>query len=207
MMKFLLFLIAVILSAILIPIGLVFSFITRLFVWKFRGWRRKLGDYFYICAVSIDQTGNVFCSDLFNAILIKQKESTHLFGNADQTISAVLGYNDHYNTISKLGKYLVKLLDFFDAEHCEVAMLVDMTNKVATIEILNKLKVAQEEFEKEVELKKQKEDELKQKPNTRRSNKVSNRQKEWNRQQSIKRRNSKPKTGGGEDLPTSEGTL
>jgi len=86
-------------------------------------------------------------------------------------------------------------------------MLVDMTNKVATIEILNKLKVAQEEFEKEVELKKQKEDELKQKPNTRRSNKVSNRQKEWNRQQSIKRRNSKPKTGGGEDLPTSEGTL
>lgn len=201
-MKFLLFLIAVVLSSILIPIGLVFSFISRLFVWKFRGWRRKLGDYFYICAVSIDQTGNVFCSDLFNTILIKQKESNHLFGNADQTISAVLGYNDHYNTISKLGKYLVKLLDFFDNEHCEVAMLLDMTNKVATIEILNKLKVAQQEFEKEVELKKQKEDELKQKPNTRRSNKISNREKARNRQYAIKRRNSKPKTDSGEGLST-----
>lgn len=201
-MKFLLFLIAVVLSSILIPIGLIFSFISRLFVWKFRGWRRKLGDYFYICAVSIDQTGNVFCSDLFNTILIKQKESNHLFGNADQTISAVLGYNDHYNTISKLGKYLVKLLDFFDNEHCEVAMLLDMTNKVATIEILNKLKVAQQEFEKEVELKKQKEDELKQKPNTRRSNKISNREKARNRQYAIKRRNSKPKTDSGEGLST-----
>ena len=64
-----------------------------------------------------------------------------------------------------------------------------------------------EDAERKLLEKKQKEDELKQKPNTRRSNKVSNRQKEWNRQQSIKRRNSKPKTGGGEDLPTSEGTL
>lgn len=206
-MKFLLFLIAVVLSSVLIPIGLVFSFISRLFIWKFIGWRKKLGDYFYICAVSIDQTGNVFCSDLFNAILIKQTESNYLFGNADQTISAVLGYNNHYNTISKLGKYLVKLLDFFDNQHCEVAMLLDMTSKIATIEVLNKLKTAQEEFEKEVELKKQKEDELNPKPNTRRVNKVSNRQKAWNRQQSIKRRNSKPKTGGGEDLPTSEGSL
>jgi hypothetical protein len=198
-MKFLLFLIAIVLFIILTPLGLLFSLITRLFVWRFKGWRKKLGEYFYICALSIDQTGNVFCADLLDAALI-HKDAEFKFGNPDQTISAVLGYNQYHKTLTGAGKLLVKILDTFDEAHCESAMLMDTLMKIAAHRAIEDLHTKLMQFEEETN--KQKEDELKQKPNTRRGNKISNREKARNRQYAIKRRNSKPKTDSGEDLST-----
>ena len=42
-----------------------------------------------------------------------------LFGREKETISSALGKNEIDKTLSKKGKLLVKILDFFDENHCE----------------------------------------------------------------------------------------
>ena len=41
------------------------------------------------------------------------------FGKTGETISSALGKNERDKTLSKKGKILVKILDFFDENHCE----------------------------------------------------------------------------------------
>jgi hypothetical protein len=115
----LLFLIAVVLGVVFIPLGLLFSIVFRLRITIKNGY-----DYFKVCAIAIDQAGNVFCSDLFNILLITEK-AVIKFGDPDRTISAVLGYAQYFNRLTRLGKYLVILLDKIDPNHCYNAMLKD----------------------------------------------------------------------------------
>lgn len=67
-------------------------------------------------ATSVDKFGNVVCAELFNATLIT-KESSYKFGKIEQTISMVIGYNLQAETLSKTGKILNSVLDFFDKNH------------------------------------------------------------------------------------------
>lgn len=105
---FKLFLVAVLLSTLLIPIGFLYAVIRR---------RKALDLFFLNLAVTIDQTGNVFCADLFNRTLLKQRTDVYLFGNPDETISSVLGKNFLNNSLSKTGMILNKLLSFLDDNH------------------------------------------------------------------------------------------
>ena len=103
-MKFyLLVVVAFILFIIFAPIGWVVALC-------FKG--RK--DYFWRVALSIDQTGGVICSQLFNLLLIK---NGYRFGDPDKTISYVLGRNKLKGTLTDLGKALDWLLDLIDKEH------------------------------------------------------------------------------------------
>ena len=47
------------------------------------------------------------------------------FGKENETISSALGKNERDNTLSKKGKLLVKILDFFDENHCKNS--IDLT--------------------------------------------------------------------------------
>ena len=115
----LLFLVAVVLGVIFIPLGLLFSILFRLRITINSGY-----DYFKVCAIAIDQAGNVFCSDLFNMLLLTNKAKVK-FGNPDQTISAVLGYAQYFNALAPIGKGVVILLDTIDPHHCYNAMIKD----------------------------------------------------------------------------------
>jgi hypothetical protein len=119
MKHILLFLIAVVLGVVFIPLGLLFSIVFRLRITINTGY-----DYFKVCAIAIDQAGNVFCSDLFNMLLITNKAKIK-FGNPDQTISAVLGYAQYFNALTSIGKSIVVLLDTIDPYHCYNAMVKD----------------------------------------------------------------------------------
>jgi len=108
MINLILLIIALVLT---IPIGLI-GFVYALF-------KRGLSHYFWVCALSIDQTGNAICMHLFNDLLIKPKG--HRFGNPDETVSYVLGMNKKTDTLYLLGRMLSDILGWIDKNHVEKA--------------------------------------------------------------------------------------
>ena len=115
-----LLLVAIVLAVILFPFGIVFTvfeiFRKKCFwkaVWYLSNTIRQI-------AISIDQLGNVVCRDLFNLVLIDKRwyERWYRFWHEDETISSVLGRNKRANTLTKSGKILADILDFFDDNHC-----------------------------------------------------------------------------------------
>jgi hypothetical protein len=114
MKGFILLVLAVLLSIVLYPLGWVYSIIT------FRGSFKKLGSYWFVMAVSVDQLGNVVMSTLFNDILIRKYG--HKFGDEDQTVSMVLGVNKAMGTLTNLGKFIADVLNKIDPNHVEKAI-------------------------------------------------------------------------------------
>lgn len=108
MKNFSLLLIALLL---IVPIGAV-GFIYALF-------KRRLGYYFWLLALSIDQLGNAVCMHLFNDLLIKP--DGHRFGNPNETVSHVLGKNKETDTLYLLGRILSDVLGWIDQNHVEKA--------------------------------------------------------------------------------------
>lgn len=111
-----LFVLAVLLAVVFVPIGLLYSLLTLR--------PHPFGYYAKACAVAIDQLGNVFCSTLFNDLLIFPSAVVP-FGNPDQTISAVLGYAQYTRSLTTIGSFLANLLDAIDPNHCRDAMIKD----------------------------------------------------------------------------------
>jgi hypothetical protein len=79
-------------------------------------------DYFLQTAKHIDIFANKNMRTLFNATLIKD-DSQHKFGEYEVTISAVLGYNEYYNYLTRTGVMIVWLLDKIDKKHCYKAAI------------------------------------------------------------------------------------
>lgn len=110
-MGFILFIIAVVVGAILYPIGMIYSIVKLALVY--------LSNLLKTLAIGINQFGNVTCADMFNDTLIKA--DGHRFGNPDDTISRVLGKNKATNTLTKTGKAVADFLNFIDKNHVENA--------------------------------------------------------------------------------------
>ncbi len=108
--------VALVLSMVLFPFGLVVTFFVNLYKrsWSFSF--KRLDQQFLSIATSIDASGNVVCKDLFNLIL-KQKKG-YEFGNRKETISSVLGKNQRDGTLTKTGKTVAFILDKIDQNHC-----------------------------------------------------------------------------------------
>ena len=106
---------ALLLSTILLPIGFIYSSFKLWYKVKFKTWFKKLEEYLFVVAISIDQLGNVVCQELFNDLLIT-KEGIK-FGDLDLTISTILGLNEKKGTLSCLGMYLVQILNLLDPGH------------------------------------------------------------------------------------------
>ena len=73
--------------------------------------------YFKSSAINLDKFGNREFRTLLNLTL--KIESGHEFGNINETISGVLGKNERDNTLTKIGRYLVWLLDKLDDNHAK----------------------------------------------------------------------------------------
>ena len=114
MKGFILLVIAVAMSIVLYPLGVVYSLITLRFSFK------QLGSYWFIMAVSVDQLGNVVMSTLFNDIMITKYG--HKFGDEDQTVSMVLGVNKAMGTLTKVGRLIADILNKIDPNHVEKAI-------------------------------------------------------------------------------------
>lgn len=108
--------VALLLSALLFPLGLLLTFFVNLYKrrWKFS--LKRLDQQFLSIATSIDASGNVVCKDLFNLILIEK--GSYEFGKRKETISSVMGKNQRDNTLTGLGKGVAFVLDKIDPNHC-----------------------------------------------------------------------------------------
>ncbi|PJB12531.1 MAG: hypothetical protein CO119_05960 [Flavobacteriales bacterium CG_4_9_14_3_um_filter_40_17] len=114
-MGIILFLVAILLSAISLPIGFSYFILKCITTFQFKKFGIRFNQYFLKVAVSIDQMGNVAMQELFNDWLIKNRE--YPFGNEDETISSVIGKNLKYGNLTSLGKALNAILNFLDPNH------------------------------------------------------------------------------------------
>ena len=105
MRGFILVISALLLSAIILPVGFVVGIIAA------------LDKYLFRIAKSIDQLGNVVCAKLFDWGLVKKGKP---FGCEDETISSVLGKK--VNNLTIAGKCLVWLLNTIEKDHVQKAI-------------------------------------------------------------------------------------
>lgn len=103
-MGFILLLVALILSIILYPIGLIYAVFYP-----------ERNEYAYSVAYAIDQLGNVIMKHAFNKWLIS--DDGIKFGNPDETVSSCLGKNKRKGTLTKSGMFLDYILEKLDNGH------------------------------------------------------------------------------------------
>ena len=113
-LKLILFVLAVILTAIISPIGFIYAIIIRVGKMKFSGIIEYIGNILLSLAVDIDRTGNYLNGDLFNATF--QKDG-HKFGDINETVSSALGKNQRDKKLTGVGFLLVAILNLIDKNH------------------------------------------------------------------------------------------
>lgn len=116
-MGLLLYLLSRLLGLIFIPIALIYTVVRSIYQRKF--FAEGLPDInakFMSMAIAFDMYGNVVGKEIFNDILIKDKK-IHPFGKKGETVSEAIGWNKKWNNLTKTGKRLDAILDFFDENH------------------------------------------------------------------------------------------
>lgn len=111
MKNLILLLLAILLCTAIFPIALLYAILTRGF--------NTLGKDSWMAAIAIDQLGNVWCKHLFNDLMIHP--DGHRFGNANETVSHVLGKNKKHNKLYITGKILSWILNLIEKNHVENA--------------------------------------------------------------------------------------
>lgn len=106
MKSIILFITAIILYVILFPVSVGYVIFKALF------------KYLDKVSISIDMSGNVLLAPILNDFAGDE------FGKKGETVSYVLGKNEHYETLKPLGVFLVKLLNLIDKDHCKKAYSV-----------------------------------------------------------------------------------
>ncbi len=118
-LNFILLAVALLLSAVLLPVGVIFTIVRCLQLWS---WKKAVGyatAMAFSVAVGLDVLGNVVCRDFFNAVMLQS--GGYGFGNQHETISRVLGINKQKQTLTDAGRALANLLNFIDPGHVEKA--------------------------------------------------------------------------------------
>jgi hypothetical protein len=120
-MGIILYILSILLGILLLPLGITYGIIYSFIDQHFKTGLKKADNKFLELAKAIDKYGNVACAELFNHTLIKEN-SKHKFGDIKETISAVIGYNLLAGTLSKTGRILNSILNFFDKNHAVEAI-------------------------------------------------------------------------------------
>jgi hypothetical protein len=107
-MGFILFIAALILTALISLVSFILTPIYYIISFKWRSGIKQLDKWFLTMAISIDQFGNVSCASALQLCLIK-KGSPYIFGHEDDTVSYILAQNLEHYKLTKLG-YLICLL-------------------------------------------------------------------------------------------------
>lgn len=90
-------------------------FCTIIYAGRLQSWE-VVKSWLWSIAYALDQLGNVIVQHLFNVWMITP-ESSHHFGNPDETVSSVMGKNERAGTLSPSGKLLVSILHWLDPNH------------------------------------------------------------------------------------------
>jgi hypothetical protein len=124
LVKLISFIAAVILSALLFPVGLVFNLTElrhgRVFVTFWRFFIELVDiifDFLLNIAVIFDRLGNVIIGDMIERLVTKEMNTT--FGKNEWTISASLGKLLYDNKLKPFGLRFIGFIDsVFGTDHC-----------------------------------------------------------------------------------------
>lgn len=119
---------AIIIGSILLPIGFLYSVFKKLLEGIV-----FIDAYLYSVAYNINRFSTFICADLYNDTLIKRridpiKESKYLFGKRTVSISYHIGKNYEFNSLSKAGKILNKILNFIEKDHTKKTVIKEDEN-------------------------------------------------------------------------------
>lgn len=125
-MGFLLFIVAIVLTAIVFACSLIFTPLYFIFTGQFKAGLKRFNGYWRQLAISIDQFGNGACGKFFQATTVQRRfrKVCYNFGNIDETVSFCLGQNKHYGYLNKFGLFLCKVLHLIERNHVEIAIEV-----------------------------------------------------------------------------------
>lgn len=98
-------------------LGILSILVDNIYKKRFINGLRKIGTIFTASAYCIDVLACVVLQVPLNYLFLKN--SNYKFGSEYDSISYVLGINERDNTLSKIGKLLVKFLNFLDKDHCK----------------------------------------------------------------------------------------
>lgn len=116
-MGLILYILSRLIGLLFIPVALIYSVIQSIYHRKFFAEGLPgIDAKFRSMAIAFDMYGNIVGKEIFNATLIKDK-TIHSFGKKGETISEAIGWNKLYNNLSRTGKRLDAILDFFDPGH------------------------------------------------------------------------------------------
>ena len=132
-------LVNLLLALISVPLTVFFGILAiiythiKMFIWLFRfGPKkviRKLGEYYWLVALSVDQTANVINQYWFNDWMLGDSK-IYPYGHPDQTVSHVTGVNYVKGNTRTILKIVAKILNFLDKNHVQNAAVNEQyTNK------------------------------------------------------------------------------
>jgi hypothetical protein len=113
-----LFVTAVLLSALMFPVGILFCLYRTVFYFKKSTPVGYLAYVWFALAVAIDTIGNVVCGPLFNVLFIEPWSKIY-FGSIEHTVSLIIGYNKRNNHLKFWGKVLYVIIEKLDPGHFE----------------------------------------------------------------------------------------
>jgi len=129
MKKILSFIIAIIISTFIFPLGFIFNIFN---IWNFKEFLKYylkltievckvICNFFEKIAIFLDILGNVIAGRLFFYSFVKKgfrKDNTY-FGVSEWTISASIGHLQYYKRLNKFGLWFSNLLTILiDKNHC-----------------------------------------------------------------------------------------
>jgi hypothetical protein len=116
MIGYLLFLIARLVVVLSSPLGVLYTLVRRVVL----GQSKTLGKYYIDMAYLYDVFVNVCWGDFFNDVFGKWKKG-YRYGNAQDSISRVLGKNKALQQLTRFERWVAKKLNQVDKDHVEKA--------------------------------------------------------------------------------------
>lgn len=109
-------------SVFLVKLFLLFCFVLTTLNLLFRLKINELSNYYFDCALTNDQSGNVYAKYQLDFLFSKKKSQ---FGNPDETISSRLGKLKKQGLLTKKGILLSIFLNKIDENHVEKSIEKD----------------------------------------------------------------------------------
>ena len=107
--RVIIYILSLIVIALLSPLGVIYTAIKNIFLFKLKTWTLKLIDYLEVIVIAIDQICQILLSDLLNDIAIKKRG--YSFGDPDDTIGYCIRKNHKKETLTLFGKFIQLLID------------------------------------------------------------------------------------------------
>ena len=105
------FIVALILSQLILSVGFVYSIGKKIL--------ESVNDYLYSIAYYINMYSTYVCAELYNDIFIKKNiGNKFLFGKRKVSISYHIGKNYQFNSLTFSGLLLYRLLNWIEKDHC-----------------------------------------------------------------------------------------